>query len=189
MKNITQKGILFIAIAVFLVNSTNAFAYAPYVPWQQSVQPYSYGETYSGPSYAPNPAYQPVYSGYIQNENSVIPAQNNNQNTQKVVTTNNTTTNTVRTTTPARVVNNTTTVNRGNTITTPADERELPPVVTIDQRSNTNDLAALSLAGTGGFMPSSVWQWLFVILLILAVIILFRMLTKANHHESHIVNH
>ena len=54
--------------------------------------------------------------------------------------------------------------------------------------NNGNDLAALSLAGSGGFMPSSIWQWLLVILLILIVIIIVRMLgRKPEHHEVHTV--
>ncbi len=179
MKNITKKGILFIAVALFSVNSTNAFAYVPGV-WDPQPRVIT-NETgfYKVP--------MPVDAPLVPQTNTTT----NTINNQRVVTTNqsNTTTSTVRTATPTRVVNNTSVTNRSNAITTPADVRQLPAVVTIDQGNTTNDLAALSLAGSGGFMPSSVWQWLFVILLILAVIILFRMLTRANHHESHVVNH
>lgn len=61
--------------------------------------------------------------------------------------------------------------------------------------SNSNDpfdsdsLTALSLRGSGGFMPSSIWQWLFVIILITAIIILARLIghtyTKNNHVSAH----
>lgn len=51
-----------------------------------------------------------------------------------------------------------------------------------------NNLTALSLQGSGSFMPSSVWQWLIVIFLILVVIIIARMITrKPEHHEVHTV--
>lgn len=41
-----------------------------------------------------------------------------------------------------------------------------------------NNLTALSLNGSGGFMPSSVWQWLLVIALILVIIIIARILGR-----------
>jgi hypothetical protein len=44
--------------------------------------------------------------------------------------------------------------------------------------SDDNNLTALSFKGNGGFMPSSVWQWILVVLLILAIIILARMIAK-----------
>src|ERR1035437_5291120 len=43
---------------------------------------------------------------------------------------------------------------------------------------NGNGLTALSLAGSGGFMPSSIWQWIFVIILILVIVIISRMFIK-----------
>lgn len=54
-------------------------------------------------------------------------------------------------------------------------------------------ITALSLKGSGGFMPSSVWQWIFVIILILVIIIIARTLTRKpvmvveNHgpHAAH----
>lgn len=39
-------------------------------------------------------------------------------------------------------------------------------------------ITALSLKGSGGFMPSSIWQWIFVIILILVIIIVARTLTR-----------
>jgi len=41
-----------------------------------------------------------------------------------------------------------------------------------------NGITALSLRGSGGFMPSSIWQWIFVVILILVVVILARLITK-----------
>ncbi len=42
-----------------------------------------------------------------------------------------------------------------------------------------NGVTALTVAGSGGFMPSSVFQWFLVILLILAIIIVARMISKS----------
>lgn len=43
---------------------------------------------------------------------------------------------------------------------------------------DNNGVAALTVGGTGGFMPSSVFQWFMLILLILAIIIVARMVSK-----------
>jgi hypothetical protein len=42
-------------------------------------------------------------------------------------------------------------------------------------KDNSNDLTALSLRGSGGFMPSSIWQWILLVILILIIIIVGRM--------------
>lgn len=56
--------------------------------------------------------------------------------------------------------------------------------------NNGSELTALSLQGSGGFMPSSVWQWLIVIFLILVIIIIARILgRRQEHHEVHTVTH
>ena len=78
------------------------------------------------------------------------------------------------------------------TVVNTSSPSNLPPVVSGDQ-SNTasgfgpdtsnNGLAALSLNGSGGFMPSSVWQWLLVVFLILIVIIIARMFKKPQPHH------
>ena len=62
---------------------------------------------------------------------------------------------------------------------------DLPAVKTV--QTEDNGLTALSLKGSGSFMPSSIWQWMLVILLILAIIILARTLTKkpAHHGDPH----
>lgn len=44
--------------------------------------------------------------------------------------------------------------------------------------STGNDLTAMSLRGSGGFLPSSLWQWLIVIFLILIIIILMRLIVR-----------
>ncbi len=51
--------------------------------------------------------------------------------------------------------------------------------------TNGNDLTALSIKGSGGFMPTSVFQWFLVILLILAIVIIARMVSKTFSNGSH----
>ena len=41
-----------------------------------------------------------------------------------------------------------------------------------------NSIPALSMKGSGGFLPSSVWQWIFVVILILVIIIISRSFVK-----------
>jgi uncharacterized phage infection (PIP) family protein YhgE len=66
-----------------------------------------------------------------------------------------------------------------------SDANNLPAVNNTTQTDN-NGLTALSFKGSGGFMPSSVWQWILVIFLILIVIILARMISKpASHNNNH----
>lgn len=48
-----------------------------------------------------------------------------------------------------------------------------------------NGVTALSVRGSGGFMPSSVWQWLLLIILILAIVIVARMVSKTFSNNSH----
>jgi hypothetical protein len=51
---------------------------------------------------------------------------------------------------------------------------------------NGNNLTALSLAGSGGFMPSSIWQWMLVVFLILVIVIMARLFVKKPEpHNLH----
>jgi hypothetical protein len=57
--------------------------------------------------------------------------------------------------------------------------------------SANNGITALSLRGSGGFMPSSIWQWLLVIVLILAIIVISRVLIRKptvaqETHTTHV---
>lgn len=51
--------------------------------------------------------------------------------------------------------------------------------------TDSNGLTALSFRGSGGFLPSSFWQWLIVIFLILAIIILTRMISRSHRNDVH----
>lgn len=91
--------------------------------------------------------------------------------------------------------------------TTPAPAPAPTPVVanTLDQNgdgindnllgaSAANGLTALSLNGSGGFMPSSIWQWILVAFLILIIIVLIRTVTNSRprvseHHDSIVLSH
>lgn len=48
-----------------------------------------------------------------------------------------------------------------------------------------NGVAALSVAGSGGFMPTSVFQWFLLIIIILAIVIIARMISKTFSNGSH----
>ncbi len=60
-----------------------------------------------------------------------------------------------------------------------------------DSGQNGNGITALSLKGSGSFMPSSIWQWILTVILILIIIIIARMfVTKPNpaDHDSHVAH-
>ena len=50
---------------------------------------------------------------------------------------------------------------------------------------DNNGVTALSVKGSGGFMPSSVFQWFMLILIILAIVIVARMVSKTYSHGAH----
>lgn len=49
---------------------------------------------------------------------------------------------------------------------------------------NGSNLTALSMNGSGGFLPSSIWQWILAIMLILAIVVVARMIVKSNPHRD-----
>jgi|CXWK01.1.fsa_nt_gi hypothetical protein len=54
--------------------------------------------------------------------------------------------------------------------------------------NNGNGITALSLNGSNGFMPDTVVEWILVILLILAMIVIFRRIVRKDEHEVHVVS-
>ena len=58
-------------------------------------------------------------------------------------------------------------------------------------QSTDNGITALSLRGSGSFMPSSIWQWILVVIFILAIIVISRMLMHKPEpvQESHGASH
>ncbi len=63
-----------------------------------------------------------------------------------------------------------------------------PQQVIVGQTATTdnNGLTALTVNGSGSFMPSSVFQWFIVILLILAIVIIARMISKSMSGDTHV---
>lgn len=62
----------------------------------------------------------------------------------------------------------------------------------VGQAYDPNGVTALSLNGSGGFLPTSVFQWFMLILLILAIVIVARMIAKraaANNNPHGAVAH
>ena len=58
------------------------------------------------------------------------------------------------------------------------------------QSNDNNDLTALSVNGSGSFMPSSVFQWIVLILLVFAIVVVARILyKKITHRDTHGVIH
>ena len=82
--------------------------------------------------------------------------------------------------TPSTVI-----INPANPETTNTYVQPYNQYPTQNVQPTNNGLTALSIQGSGGFMPSSIWQWFLVILLILAIIVIARMFTRSEHHEVH----
>jgi hypothetical protein len=59
------------------------------------------------------------------------------------------------------------------------------------EQNKGSQITALSLKGSGGFMPSSIWQWILVVLLILAIIVIARMIKHRSEvkEETHTTVH
>lgn len=53
--------------------------------------------------------------------------------------------------------------------------------------NNGSDITALSLSGSNSFMPDTIFEWILVILLILAIIVIIRRITRPADHDVHIV--
>ena len=179
--NTTKNLIAFLAIT-FLVSAGSAFAYVPGV-WdpQPRVNANEPAFTKVPSTYdAPVVPQTVAMNNYNVNTNNGSSNSNVTPNTNTTTVTKNTTTNTNKVATAARVRNTNSSNDNGYVVSD--FNSQLKPVVTTG-----NGLTALSIAGSGGFMPSSVFQWILIILLILAIIIVARMLTRTDHHEVHTV--
>ncbi|MES2930355.1 MAG: hypothetical protein V4665_01040 [Patescibacteria group bacterium] len=145
------------AIAFVSAQTVSASAYIPY------------------PQIPPKPAFTVIPIG---EDISYTSTPASNQPTQ---------TTTHATTTTTTVIQPVKPLPKETTVTTVTNPIGLPPVVTTQSQNSGNELTALSIRGSGGFMPSSIWQWLLVILLILAVVIIARALTARGHdgHGAH----
>lgn len=187
--------------------------YSSYAPSGDYVSYYNVTPNYSYSSYPSNSDiynymnkpynYVEKPANYIEQpitrEIQYIPQ--NTQNTQTARNTNsniNKNTNTVSNTQVASVARSTNTLNT-NAATAPRTSGS-GQYINFDGYNNlgasaygvypnvkygNNELTALSVRGSGGFMPSSIFQWFLVVLLILAIIVIARMITKTFSKSSH----
>jgi len=109
---------------------------------------------------------------------------NNYYSTDSVSNTS-TSTKTSSTVKPVSTINKTATVSSPTTVANPTATNNL------GASAAGSNLTALSLKGSGSFMPSSIWQWLLVVALILIIIIIARTLARKPEvaHDPHGVAH
>lgn len=193
MNNKTAKKIIVLGSLVFsfLFAATNTFAYSCM--------------SYDCESYDYNTNNNQGYSQYDYSQH-VVPIEYVRSDTKPTVINNyyyqntpnpNTTTinrevNTVRTNEDNYTTDNYQTENNQNNIDDEYYRNNLGASAygSYDQ-SRENDITALSLRGSGSFMPSSIWQWILVIILILAIIIIARMFVRKPHpadHDTHVTH-
>lgn len=190
-KKIT-KSLIVLGIIVFsFVISNNAFArYNPYDAsyWLEpvstrSIDDYTYGPNYYGAQGYQQGYYQ--YQGYSSNNYYPSSTQTQTQTTKPTssVVNNYYYQSAPKTTTTEKVVTNTNTTTSGSYRDTTNNNggegyynNGLGASAAYSGYNITNGVTALSLRGSGSFMPSSIWQWLLVVILILAIIVVARMI-------------
>ena len=202
------------ALAIMLLGARTTFAYVPGVwdpqPRVQTYEPgfivvpmpadqtpntqvaqsqdyYSNNNSYNNQYQYQNQNYQNQYQSGNQNY------QNQNQRQNQYVNTNTTTSRNTNRNTNSNYSNNSTYSNTPNNSTNYSNQDQygtsnsstnsLYPAST-QQDSSGSDLTALSIQGNGGFLPSSFWQWLAVVFLILVIIIIFRSFKKQDPHHA-----
>lgn len=195
MKNKTLKNLIALAsFAIFFVCANSALAYVPGVYEPQR----TYNNT--GAAFTELPT---VYSTYqytsTANQANYTNTQNNQPTYLPSATNTNyvpTSTNTVRQNTTTGYTNNyvaPTPVNYNNTSSVNSNSNvdrynDGLTAAAYDSQNAGSQITALALNGSGGFMPSSVWQWIIVVFLILIIIIIIRVMMKKPvtvHHEQH----
>jgi len=203
MENKIIKNLIILGVIIFSFALTNSVsAYATYAfsndPVIYQYNPYNYNQGYSQYDYYLQYGYIPVY----QYNNSYYNPYNNNQGypqysyyqqsgynpiVQPVAVaqpqSNTPVVNNYYQTAPATVAKtSTTTIDKTTTDT----NNDLGA-----SAYNGNGITALSLRGSGGFMPSSIWQWIIVIILILAIIVISRIFIRKQTtvQESHTATH
>ncbi|MFA6515375.1 MAG: hypothetical protein WCT42_03900 [Candidatus Paceibacterota bacterium] len=215
MENKITKNLIILGAIIFsfaLTNSVSAYAfsnrgYVEYNPYNQYVSNQGYIPGY----------YQTGYSSYNSNNNNIYnpnptvvttqampPVVNNyyyptTYTTPKVATTtsntNNTTSTTQRTYTNNQVApstSNTNTVDYNNSgYSNSLGASAYNSTGYSNQTKNSSKITALSLRGSGSFMPSSIWQWILVVILILAIIVIARMFVRKpspGDHDAHMAH-
>jgi len=178
MKNLTSKNIIiFGALSFLFISAGNALAYT-----SNSVD---YNSFYDGNSHYSN--------DYIPNNEAPIPITlPNTPSTVKpavsnVVASSNVKNNSATVTkTPAST---STTVKSSNKAVTSTDVNSASNTASNSSSIDANNLTALSFQGSSGFMPSSIWQWILVVILILAIVIIARILgNRPAGNDPHAVH-
>ncbi|ETB63864.1 TPA: hypothetical protein DIC38_01995 [Candidatus Nomurabacteria bacterium] len=181
-------------------SGTPVTAYQPVTYKRVETTPQYYGSYYYGSTTMVQPYQQIAYP--TVSTQSTTPVVNNyyygstpsSSNTAK-----NTTSSTTKTTTTTK---NTNTGNNSNGMVAAVQPRTnnlmasaadsyttnavYPYCYTGDYKGNEvgSNLTALSINGGGGFLPSSIWQWILAIMLILAIVVIARMIVKSNPHRD-----
>jgi len=154
-------SIAFLAVAFLLAGANSTLAYVPGV-WDPQ------------PRVSNN---EPAFTKVATTYDAPVVIQTTPAKTVSTTTTKKTTVAT--TTKPRTVASNQVTTNNASYVDQPNSNYPY---------NNGSQLTALSVQGSGSFMPSSIWQWLFVVFLILVIIIIARMLgRRPEHHEVHTV--
>lgn len=175
MNKKSTKNLITLLALTFLIGGANmASAYVPGV-WEPQPHINAYEPAFTK---IPMPYDEPV----VPQSTSTVVATNTQP--KKVATTT-----TTKKTTVASTKTSTNTASNGNLDDGNLARELKPEMKAINPSDDNNGLTALSFRGSGGFMPSSIWQWFIVILLILAIIIIARMIGRSRTHEVHTVTH
>ncbi len=143
---------------------------------------YDYVSTTRNNSYNNNQPnqYNNQQVAYANYQPTPVPVVNNYYYKDESVTAKSTTTTTTKSSTSGSTKANTSTANT-NKVNSDSDTANSEDVFSTD----SNGLTALSFRGSGGFLPSSFWQWLIVIFLILGIVILARLISKSHRNDVH----
>jgi len=180
IKKTLKNLIIFGAFAFLFISTNNALAYYYNNTWYPD---YNYQFSTSDNPNAPTMDYRnAIYTTNINpNTYSTNPynysnnTNNSNNPTQTPIVNNYYTTTAPAVASTTKTVTTPSTVQKDNSVNASNTDGTLKPLT---DTASSNNLTALSLNGSGGFMPSSIWQWLLVIFLILVIIIIARVLGK-----------
>jgi hypothetical protein len=176
IKKTLKNLIIFGAFAFLFISTNNALAYYYNNTWYPDGR---YLLSTSDNPNAPTMDYRnAIYTTNVNpNTYSTNPYNNSNNPTQTPIINNyyTTPTPTVVSNTNTKTVTTPATTQKDNSVNANNTDGTLKPLT---DTASSNNLTALSLNGSGGFMPSSIWQWLLVIFLILVIIIIARILGK-----------
>jgi len=211
MNNKTNKNLIVVAALAILVIASRANAYVPFV-WEP--QPVMYNNSYNTtmttvipsaynqtvlpqiapisintqPQFQPQPqVQQPSYQYQQVNRTISQPI-----NTQYIVPVTNQAPQQARVssnTSAPRVANsmNRNVNNRSNVRYNEVQNTQLLPVISSNQSASAYGVVnPTSTNNSSNFMPNTILGWFLVILLILAMIILVRKLSRDNHYGAHI---